>query len=78
MSAAGEECSFWMHTDDYIGCAVANADSISMDINYNDDQTAGCAIACAAHADFLFHSDSEEFSDKTMTVVVRKHVTQLD
>jgi hypothetical protein len=63
MSAAGEECSFWMHTDDYIGCAVA-ADSISMDINDNDDQSVGCAIARATRAEFLSNSDSEDISDK--------------
>jgi hypothetical protein len=63
MSAAGEECSFWMHTDDYIGCAIANADSVSMDINDNDNQTVRCTIACAAHAEFLFNSDSDDFSD---------------
>ncbi len=45
MSAAGEECTFWMNTDDYIGCAVANVDSVSMDINDNENQTVGCAIA---------------------------------
>jgi hypothetical protein len=39
MSAAGEECSFWMHTDDYIGCAIANADFVSIDINDDDNQT---------------------------------------
>jgi hypothetical protein len=45
MSATGEECSFQMNTDIYIGCAVANADSVSMDINDDGDQTVGCAIA---------------------------------
>ncbi len=39
MSAAGEECSFGIDTDDNIGCAVAPADSVSKDINDNDDQT---------------------------------------
>jgi hypothetical protein len=63
MSAAGEECPFWMHTDDYIGCAIANADSVSMDITDDDDQTVECTIARAAHADFLSNSDSEDISD---------------
>ena len=44
MSAAGEECSFGMDTDDSIGCAVAAADSVYKDINDNDDQTVGCAF----------------------------------
>jgi hypothetical protein len=77
MSAAGEECSFQMHTDDYIGCAVATADSFSMDINGDDDKTIVCAIARAACADFLSNSNSDDIS-KTMTVVMQKHVTQLD
>jgi hypothetical protein len=63
MSAADEECSFWMHTNDYIGCAVANADSVSMDINDDNDQTVGCAIARAACAEFLSNSDSKDISD---------------
>jgi hypothetical protein len=62
-TAAGEECSFWMPTDNYIVCAVANADSVSMDINDNDNQTVGCAIARAACADFLSNSDSKDISD---------------
>ena len=37
MSVAGEEYSFWVHTDNYIGCAIANADSVSMYINGNGD-----------------------------------------
>jgi hypothetical protein len=37
MSAAGEECPCGMNADNYIGCAVANADSVLMDINDNDD-----------------------------------------
>jgi hypothetical protein len=52
-----------MHADDYIGCAIANADSVSMDINDNANQTDGCAIAHAARADFLSNSDSEDISD---------------
>ncbi len=64
MSAAGEECSFWMHTDDYIGCDVATADSISMDNNDNDSQTIGCTTAHAACADFSSNSDSEDISDE--------------
>jgi hypothetical protein len=63
MSAAGEECSCWMNTDNYIGCAVANADSVSMDINANDSQTIGCAIARAACADFWSDSHSDDISD---------------
>jgi hypothetical protein len=63
MSAAGEECSFRMHTDDYIGCAVANADIVSMDINDDDDQTVGCTTVRAARADFLSNSGSEDISD---------------
>ncbi len=53
-----------MHTDDYIGCAVATADSVSMDINDNGNQTVGWAIAHAACADFLSNSDSEDIRDK--------------
>jgi hypothetical protein len=34
-----------------------------MDINDDDDQTVGCAIACAAHADFLYNYDSNDISD---------------
>jgi hypothetical protein len=64
MTAAAEECSFWMHTDDYVGFAVATADPVSMDINDNDNQTVGCTIARAARADFLSNSDSEDISDK--------------
>jgi hypothetical protein len=63
MSVAGEECSFWMHTDNYVGCAIANADSVSMDINDDNDQTVGCAIARAARADFLSNSNSKDISD---------------
>jgi hypothetical protein len=63
MSAAGEECSCRMNTDNYIGCAIANADSVLMDINGNDGQTVGCAIACAAHADFLSNSNPDDISD---------------
>jgi hypothetical protein len=48
----------------YIGCAVATADSISKDINDNDDQTVGYAITCAAHADIPSNSDSKDISDK--------------
>jgi hypothetical protein len=77
MSAAGEECSCRMNTDDYIGCAITNADSVSMDINDDDNQTVRCSIAHAAHAVFLSNSDSKDIS-MTMIVVVRKHVTQLD
>jgi hypothetical protein len=64
MLAAGEECSFWMHTDNYIGSSVATADSISMDINDNDDQTIGYAIVHAARAVFLCNSDYEDISDE--------------
>jgi hypothetical protein len=63
MSAAGEECSCWMNTDYYIGCAVANTDSVSMDINDYDNQTAGCAVSRAARADFLSNSNSNDISD---------------
>jgi hypothetical protein len=49
-----------MDADNYIGCAVAPADSVSKDINDNDDQTDGCAIARAAHPS---SSNSEDFSD---------------
>ncbi len=52
-----------MNTDNYIGCAFANADSVSMDINDNDNQTVGCAMTRAAHADFLSNSDSKDISD---------------
>jgi hypothetical protein len=34
-----------------------------MDINDNDNQTVGCAIAHAARADFLSNSDSHNISD---------------
>ena len=64
MLAAVEECSFGMHTDDYIGCAVASAGSVSKDINGQDDQTVGCAIACAARADISSNSNSEDISDE--------------
>jgi hypothetical protein len=36
MSAAGEECSFGMATDNSIGCPVAAANSVSKDINEDD------------------------------------------
>jgi hypothetical protein len=62
MSAAGEECSR-MNTDNYIGCAIANADSVSMDINDDDNQTVGCTIVHAACADFLSNSNSDDISD---------------
>jgi hypothetical protein len=75
MSAAGEDCSFGMDTDNYIGCAVAPADSISKDVNDNDDQTVGCAIA---RADIPSYSDTRILVKKMMTVVLRKHVTPLD
>jgi hypothetical protein len=35
-----------------------------MDIKANDDQTVGCTITHAAHADFLSNSDSEYISDE--------------
>jgi hypothetical protein len=38
MSAAGEECPCRMNTDNYIRCAVANADSFLMEINDDDNQ----------------------------------------
>jgi hypothetical protein len=63
MSAAGEECSCRMNMDNYIGCAVANADSVSMDINDDGNQTVGCAIARVARADFLSNSNSNDISD---------------
>jgi hypothetical protein len=63
MSAAGKEYSYWMITDNYIGCAIANADSFSKDINDNDNQTVGCTIAHAAGADFMSNSDSDDISD---------------
>jgi hypothetical protein len=34
-----------------------------MDINDDDNQTVGCAIACAARADFLSNSNSDDISD---------------
>jgi hypothetical protein len=34
-----------------------------MDINDDDNQTVGCAIACAARAIFLSNSDSNDISD---------------
>ncbi len=34
-----------------------------MDINDNDNQTVGCAIARAARADFLSNSNSDDISD---------------
>jgi hypothetical protein len=63
MSAAGEECSCRMNTANYIGCSISNDDSVSMNINDNDNQTVGCAIARAAHADFLSNSNSDDISD---------------
>jgi hypothetical protein len=53
MSAAGEECSCWMNTDKYIGCAIAKAYSVLMETNDDDDQTVGCTIAHAAHDGFF-------------------------
>jgi hypothetical protein len=35
-----------------------------MNINGNDNQTVGCAIAHAAHADFLSNSEFDDISDK--------------
>jgi hypothetical protein len=35
-----------------------------MEINDNDNQTVGCAIACAARADFLSNSDPDDISDE--------------
>jgi hypothetical protein len=70
MSAAGEECSCRMNTDNYFGCAIANADSVSMDINDDDNQTVGCAIAHAAHADFCLIPILMILVMMTMTVVV--------
>jgi hypothetical protein len=61
MSEAGEECSFGRDTDNFIGCAIAAADSVYKDINDNDDQTVGCAIARAAHWSSF---DSKNISDK--------------
>jgi hypothetical protein len=41
----------------------SGSDSVSMDINDNDNQTVGCAIARAACADFLSNSDSDDISN---------------
>jgi hypothetical protein len=49
-----------------------------MDINDDDNQTVGCAIAHAARADLTSNSNSDDISDNDYDVVVRKHVTQLD
>ena len=51
-----------MNTNNYIGCAVANANSVLMKINDDDNQTVGCAIACAARAHFPSNSDSKDIS----------------
>ena len=74
MSAAGEECSFGMDTDNWIECVVAPADSISKDINDKHDQTVGCANARAAH---MSSSNSEDISDKDDDTFA-EHVTPLD
>ncbi len=50
-----------MDKDNYIGCDVAPADSVSKDINDNDEQTVGCT---AARADIPSNSDSKDISDK--------------
>jgi hypothetical protein len=49
-----------------------------MDINDDDNQTVGCAIARAACAAFVSNSDLILLVTMTMTVVVRELVTQLD
>jgi hypothetical protein len=67
-----------MNTYNYIGCAIANADSVLMDINDSDDKTVGCAIARAAMMIFCLAPILMILVTMTMTVVVQKHVTQLD
>ncbi len=78
MSAAGEECSCRMNTDKHIECAIANADSVLMEINDNDDQTVGCTIAHAACAVFCLIPILMILVMMTMSVVVWNLVTQLD
>ncbi len=78
MSSAAEECSFGMHPENYIGCAVATADSVSKDINDDDDQTVGCTIAMLPVLIFPLIPIPRIFVTKMMTVVLRKHVTPLD
>ncbi len=41
----------------------SGSDSASMDINDDDNQTVGCAIARATRADFSSNSDSNDISD---------------
>jgi hypothetical protein len=67
-----------VHSDNYIGSAIATADYVSKDINDDDDQTVGCTIACAAHADIPSNSIPRILVTKMMTVVLWKHVTSLD
>ncbi len=65
MSAAGEELSIGMDTDESVGCTIACATDSSLsvinNINDEDDQNAGCAIA---HAAELLRSDAKNISDK--------------
>ncbi len=49
-----------------------------MDINGDDNQTVGCTIAHASHADFTSNPIPMILVMITVTVVVQKHVTQLD
>ncbi len=41
----------------------SDSNYVSMDINDNDNQTVGCTIAHAVHANFLSDSDSNELND---------------
>jgi hypothetical protein len=65
MSAAGEELSIGMDTEESVGCTIACAAnptlSVFNNINDEDDQTAGCTIA---HATDLSRSDAKDISDE--------------
>jgi hypothetical protein len=54
------------------------SDSASMDINDDDNQTVGCAIAHAAHAEFLSNSDSDDISDNDYDSSCAETCSQLD
>ncbi len=78
MSAAGEECSFWMHTNNYIGSAVANADLflwISMTMTI---RLLGAPSPMLPVLIFCIIPIPRILVMMSMTVVVWKHVTQLD
>jgi hypothetical protein len=75
MSAAGEECSFGMDTDNYIECAVAPADSFSKDINDMMIRLLGVPLPVLLIGLIPI---PRILVTKMKTVVLRKHVTPLD